>query len=126
MMGSYGIGISRLMGVLVEKFNDASGIVWPESVAPFRVHLVALGDMAGADGERGAKVYEHLQRVGIEVLYDDRDISAGQKFAEADLIGIPWRVVVSPKLGEGKVEVKTRGEKEAKVIDINLLHGTLR
>lgn len=109
--GAYGIGISRLMGVIVEKFNDEHGIVWPESVAPFRVHLLALG---GADG--GA-VYQDLQRAGIEVLYDDRDISAGEKFAEADLLGIPWRAVVSPKLGDGNVEIKKRGEKEAKTVD---------
>src|SRR5258708_3773959 len=83
IMGCYGIGISRLMGVIVEKFNDEKGILWPESVAPFKAHLLAL---AGADG---TKVYESLQKAGIEVLYDDRDASAGEKFAEADLIGIP-------------------------------------
>ena len=75
-----------------------------------QVHLMELG---GADG---AKVYGDLQRAGIEVLYDDRDASAGEKFAEADLIGIPWRAVVSPKLGEGKIELKRRAEKEAKVM----------
>ncbi len=113
-MGCYGIGISRLMGVIVEKYNDGHGIIWPESVAPFRVHLLALN---GADG---SKIYETLQRAGIEVLYDDRDASAGEKFAEADLIGIPWRVVVSPKLGE-KVEAKRRNEKEAKVAEVGEL-----
>ena len=119
MMGCYGIGISRLMGVIVEKYNDEHGILWPESVAPFRVHLLALG---GADRDRrsqaevvGSKVYETLQRAGVEVLYDDRDASAGEKFAEADLIGIPWRAVVSPKLGD-KVEVKRRGETEATIM----------
>jgi len=118
--GAYGIGISRLMGVIVEKFNDENGIIWPESVAPFEVHLLAL---TGVDG---AKVYQDLQHEGIEVLYDDREVSAGQKFAEADLIGIPWRAVVSPKLGNAKVEIKKRGEKEAKIINIHELHGTLR
>ena len=92
-MGCYGIGISRLMGVIVEKYNDANGILWPENVAPFRVHLLSLG---GADG---SIAYEALQRAGIGVLYDDRDVSAGEKFAEADLIGIPWRVVVSRETG---------------------------
>jgi prolyl-tRNA synthetase len=114
IMGCYGIGISRLMGVIVEKYNDEHGIVWPESVAPFRAHLLALN---GADG---SKIYEALQRAGIEVLYDDRDASAGEKFAEADLLGIPWRVVVSPKL-EGKVEVKKRSGEVAKVIEIDEL-----
>jgi prolyl-tRNA synthetase len=112
VMGCYGIGISRLMGVIVEKFNDKEGIIWPENVAPFKTHLLAL---AGADG---AKVYESLQKAGIEVLYDDRDASAGEKFAEADLIGIPWRLVVSPKLGE-KVELKRRGEAEARTLTVN-------
>ena len=110
--GAYGIGVSRLMGVIVELFHDKDGIIWPASVAPFRAHLLAL---AGADG---TKTYETLQKARIEVLYDDRDLSAGEKFTEADLIGIPWRIVVSPKLGE-KVEVKKRGEKEVKVADIS-------
>ena len=111
IMGCYGIGISRLMGVIVEKYNDEKGIVWPDAVAPFRAHLLALN---GADG---AKIYETLQREKIEVLYDDRDASAGEKFAEADLIGIPWRIVTSPKLGE-KVEIKKRNETEAKIVGV--------
>lgn len=111
VMGCYGIGISRLMGVIVEKYHDATGIFWPEAAAPFHAHLLALN---GADG---TKVYESLQKAGIEVLYDDRDSSAGEKFAEADLIGIPWRLVVSPKLGD-KIEIKRRAEKESKVVDI--------
>ncbi len=111
IMGCFGIGISRAMGVIVEKYNDERGIIWPESVAPFAVHLLALG---GADGE---KAYDSLQKAGIQVLYDDREMSAGEKFAEADLIGIPWRIVVSPKL-DGKVEVKKRTEKEPRVMDI--------
>jgi prolyl-tRNA synthetase len=111
VMGCYGIGISRLMGVIVEKYNDKNGIIWPTAVAPFKAHLLAL---AGADG---ATAYEALQNAGIEVLYDDRDASAGEKFAEADLIGIPWRVVVSPKTG-AKVEVKKRNETESKTVDI--------
>lgn len=112
IIGCYGIGISRLMGVIVEKYNDENGIIWPESVAPFRVHLLQIN---GADGE---KFYKTLQNSGIEVLYDERDISAGEKFAEADLIGIPWRFVVSPKISENMVEVKRRGEKEVKIINI--------
>lgn len=110
IMGCYGIGISRLMGVIVEKNHDEKGIVWPDAAAPFAAHLIALG---GADGER---VYHALQTHGIQVLYDDREVSAGEKFADADLIGVPWRVVVSPKVGEGKVELKKRTETEAKVI----------
>lgn len=111
IMGCFGIGISRAMGVIVEKYNDENGIIWPEAVAPFAVHLLAL---SGADGSH---VYESLQKAGIQVLYDDREISAGEKFAEADLIGIPWRIVVSPKLGD-ELEVKKRAEKDSRVMDL--------
>jgi prolyl-tRNA synthetase len=112
IMGCYGVGISRLMGVIAEKYNDERGILWPEPVAPFRVHLLALN---GADGE---KIYDTLRAKNIEVLYDDRDMSAGEKFTEADLIGIPWRMVVSPKVGAGKVEIKKRGEKEVNIVSV--------
>ncbi len=111
IMGCFGIGISRAMGVIVEKYNDERGIIWPDSVAPFAVHVLAI---AGADGE---KTYDSLQKAGIQVLYDDREMSAGEKFAEADLVGIPWRIVVSPKLGD-QVEIKKRTEKEPRVVSI--------
>ena len=111
-MGCFGLGISRVMGVIVEKYHDERGIIWPESVAPFAVHLLALGD---ADGK---KTYETLQKAGIKVLYDDREMSAGEKFAEADLMGIPWRIVVSPKLDDGTVEIKKRTEKEPRIVDM--------
>jgi prolyl-tRNA synthetase len=115
VMGSYGIGISRLMGVIVEKYNDENGILWPKLVAPFAVHLLALG---AADG---TAVYESLQKAGVQVLYDDREATPGAKFAEADLIGIPWRIVVSAKLqaeGGNKVELKKRSETEAKIVTL--------
>jgi len=118
-LGSYGIGISRLMGVLVEVFADDKGIVWPESVAPFRAHLVALeGGEAEAD-----QLYNKLQASSFkfqDVLYDDRsDKSAGEKFADADLIGIPLRLVVSRKsLEKGGIEVKKRTENESKIIPL--------
>ena len=122
-MGSYGIGLGRLMAVIVEVLSDKNGIIWPQAVAPFQIHLLALN---GADG---GGTYSDLQKAGIEVLYDDRDVSAGGKFAEADLIGIPWRIVVSPKLGN-KVELKRRNETETKTVDIKeaikIIHGTLR
>ena len=111
IMGCYGIGISRLMGVIVEKSHDEKGIVWPESVAPFKVHLLAL------NGVDGTAAYEALQKAGVEVLYDNRDRGAGEKFAEADLIGIPWRAVVSPKT-EGKIEVKRRNGEKTEILDI--------
>lgn len=103
VMGSYGIGLSRTMAAVVEVYHDKAGIIWPISVAPFQVHLLEL------EGASGKKIYEDLQKAGIEVLYDDREASAGEKFAEADLIGIPYRLVVSAKTGT-KVEVKKRGE----------------
>ncbi len=109
--GSYGIGLTRMVGVLAEVFHDEKGIIWPESVAPFRVYLISFGK----DDEAEA-LYEDLQDKGIDVLYDDRDKTAGEKFADCDLLGIPLRVVLSHKLEEGKVEVKKRSESEAKVI----------
>lgn len=113
VMGCYGIGISRLMGVIVEKYNDQNGIIWPESVAPFQAHLLSLG------GANGLPIYKKLQASGIEVLYDDRDMSAGEKFTEADLIGIPWRLVASPKVGEGKIELKRRNEERTEILEMD-------
>lgn len=113
-MGSYGIGTSRLMGVLVEKFHDEAGIVWPAQVAPFQVHLVSLNGAENAASELYAKLLE----AGVEVLWDDRDTSAGSKFADADLIGCPVRLVLSKKTGE-KVEWKTRTEQHTELISIN-------
>jgi prolyl-tRNA synthetase len=119
IMGCFGIGISRAMGVIVEKYNDENGILWPESVAPFSVHLLSLN---GADGDA---IYDSLQKNRITVLYDDREVSAGQKFAEADLIGIPWRVVVSQKLEAGMVEIKKRSEKNSRVVSVADLINTI-
>lgn len=118
-LGSYGIGITRLMGVIVEKFADDKGIIWPESVAPFKVHLVSILDKAGKTKEAADKLYESLTKKGVEVLYDDRDASAGAKFSDSDLIGIPWRYVISEKtLAADSVEVKDRktGKVEMKKI----------
>ena len=110
LMASYGIGISRLVATIVELYHDDKGIVWPESSSPFSVHLLSLKADAQA-----AKVYDELIKAGIEVLYDDRDISAGQKFADSDLLGISWRLVVSEKTGE-KVEIKKREGAEAELM----------
>lgn len=117
IMGSYGIGLGRLMGTIAEVLSDERGIVWPESVAPFAVHLVRL---SGAEPVSTASdaLYTELLEAGIEVLYDDRqDMSAGEKFADADLIGIPWRVVVSEKtIANKKLEVKRRDAKEVEFL----------
>ncbi|OGI23582.1 MAG: prolyl-tRNA synthetase, partial [Candidatus Moranbacteria bacterium RIFCSPHIGHO2_12_FULL_40_10] len=115
-MGSYGIGISRLMGAVVETHNDENGIIWPESVAPFAIHLIVLSLESKVRGQAD-EIYEDLEKKGVEVLYDDRDASAGEKFADADLIGIPYRVVVSEKsLASGGVELKKRNEKDSRIV----------
>jgi prolyl-tRNA synthetase len=112
-MGSYGIGITRLMGTIAEVLSDENGLVWPETVAPAKLHLISLGkDSAPAD-----ELYEKFMKKGIEVLYDDRDARAGEKFADADLIGVPHRVVVSEKSIEaGGYEYKKRTEKDSKIV----------
>lgn len=109
LMGCYGIGLDRLLGAIVELRHDARGIIWPEAVAPFQAHLLFLSESPEAKKTAG-KVYQKLLREGAETLYDDREeISAGEKFAEADLIGIPYRLVVSEKtLKKNKIEVKQR------------------
>ncbi len=96
-IGSYGIGVTRVMGVIVEKMSDEKGIVWPEAVAPYKAYLVSIGEKgkAGAD-----KLYEELKAAGVEVLYDDRDERPGTKFADSELMGIPHRVTVSDRLLE--------------------------
>ena len=108
-MGSYGIGPGRLMGTVVEVLSDEKGIVWPEEIAPYQVHIVAIAggnDDVVAEADR---LYEILNENGIEALYDDRDVRAGEKFADADLIGIPTRLVVSEKtVAEGGIEVSAR------------------
>lgn len=113
VMGCYGIGMSRSIAAIVESFHDEKGIIWPEAVAPYRVHLISL-----PGGEKQAKhVYETLTKEGIDVLWDDREESAGVKFADADLIGIPTRLVVSAKTGN-KVEVKKRIESVTQLVPL--------
>lgn len=122
VMGSYGIGPSRLMGTIVECLSDEKGIVWSEEVAPFRVHLLSLGQ-----DEVAEKLYKELISADIEVLYDDRDCGAGEKFGDADLLGMPLRVVVSKKsLEQGGVEVKRRNETHSEIITLEELKARLR
>ena len=116
-MGSYGIGPARLMGTIVELLSDDKGIIWPKAVAPFRVHLVSINQNELAD-----EVYKTFEAEGIEVLYDDRDARAGEKFADADLIGIPTRVVVGEKCVESKLfEVKDRNSDEVRMLALEKL-----
>jgi prolyl-tRNA synthetase len=112
-VGCYGLGTSRLIGTIVEVYHDEEGIIWPEPVAPFMVYLINLSDKQQATGN---KLYNTLQKTGIELLYDDREnVSAGEKFVEADLIGIPYRLVISEKTGN-KIEIKKRNESETKLV----------
>ncbi|HEV7284788.1 MAG TPA: proline--tRNA ligase, partial [Kaistia sp.] len=119
-MGSYGIGVSRLVAAIIEASHDEAGIIWPESIAPYKVALINLkvGDAAtdlACDG-----LYERLTNAGIEVLYDDVEGRAGAKFATMDLIGLPWQLIVGPKgLERGEVEIKRRatGERESVSLD---------
>ncbi len=120
IMGCYGIGISRLMGTIVEVFNDDKGIIWPQSVAPFAIHLISL-DMGDDDvKEKAEEIYDILQNSNLEVLYDNRsDKTAGEKLNDCDLIGIPLRIVVSLKtLKEESVEVKKRNEEKTELVKI--------
>lgn len=120
-LASYGFGVTRLMGVVVEKLADEKGLVWPANIAPAQVYLASLGNDSEVVAEAD-KLYEKLQQKGIEVLYDDRDVRPGEKFADADLIGIPHRVVVSKKTtAEGKFEYKARTSDESKLLDENEL-----
>lgn len=108
-MGSYGIGISRLVAAIIEASHDDSGIIWPASVAPFTVSLINLNVKDATSSDLGEKLYEQLQKAGIEVLYDDSANSVGSKFATHDLIGSPWQVIVGPRLAkDGLVELKNR------------------
>jgi prolyl-tRNA synthetase len=115
-LGSYGIGITRVMGVIVEKFADERGLVWPENIAPYRVYLARLGTDE-AVVKAADDLYDSLTAAGVTVLYDDRDARPGEKFADADLLGMPHRVVVSAKTVEqGSFEYKQRVETESQML----------
>jgi prolyl-tRNA synthetase len=119
VMGSYGIGPSRLMGTIAEIWSDEDGLIWPESVAPFNVHLIALLDEKGEVKKAADKLYSELIGKGIEVLYDNRDASAGEKFSDADLIGIPKRIVISSKtLEKDSAETKDRATGKVDLIKL--------
>src|SRR3989304_6513350 len=126
MMGCYGIGISRAMGAIVEVFHDEAGIIWPEQVAPFRVHLLTT-DNSQLTIDKGKEAYEKLTGAGIEVLFDDRDgVSACEEYADCDLIGIPVRLVVSEKTLKGKVEWKERDREKIEILSIDEVIKKLR
>ena len=119
LMGCYGIGLGRLMAAIVEVHHDEKGIIWPESVAPFKVHLIDIVQSSKFKVQSD-KIYSELQKAGLEILYDDRnDVSAGVKFADADLIGIPVRLVISEELAKkGKIEYKRRDKKKTEQLTL--------
>ena len=122
IMGCYGIGPSRLLGTIVEIYHDDKGMLWPAAIAPYKVHLLSLKEDKAAD-----EIYNTLVAVGIEVLYDDRDLSAGEKFADADLIGCPYRLVVSAKtLKENSAELKQRSDSASELVKIENLTAKLK
>jgi len=119
VMGCYGIGLGRLMAAIIEVSHDGQGIIWPASVAPYQVHLIAL-EVEGKVKKAAEQIYQDGQKAGQEILYDDRDKNPGEKFAEADLIGIPLRLVVSQKtIAEDSVELKKRNSDKKELVKIN-------
>jgi len=119
MMGCYGIGVPRLMAAIIEANHDEKGIIWPKTIAPFQAYLVDLAGKSGND------IYNKLQKEGIEVLFDDRDMAAGVKFADADLLGIPNRLVISEKTGD-KIEVKYRDSDKPRLETLDKIIAELR
>lgn len=115
IMGSYGIGPARIMGVIVELMSDESGLIWPETIAPFKYHLIGIGSDESI--QKAREIYDKLSKIGLSVIYDDRDIRAGEKFADADLLGMPIRLVVSDKTGN-QVEQKLRTSKQTTLVPI--------
>jgi prolyl-tRNA synthetase len=117
IMGCYGIGISRLMGIIAEHFADEKGLAWPEAVAPAKVYLVVLGESEAVTKAADA-LYDRLQKANVRVLYDDRHIRPGEKFADAELMGIPYRIVVSEKtLAANQYEIKKRSESQSTLVN---------
>ncbi len=124
IMGSYGIGPSRVMGTVAEVLADDKGLVWPASVAPFSMHLILIGDKVKKEAD---KLYKKLTAKGVEVLFDDRDLRPGEKFADSDLIGIPMRVVISEKtVAEGVLEIRDRKTGEVEKISEEQLLGFVK
>ena len=122
IMGCYGIGPSRIMGTIVEIYHDDKGLVWPTALAPYKIHLLSLNE-----NERSTEIYQTLVNAGQEVLYDDRELSAGEKFADADLIGCPYRLVVSKKtLASDSVELKERTQSSSELVKISELVNRLK
>ena len=119
-MGSYGIGVSRLVATIIECFNDESGIIWPISVAPFKVNIINLKNSDQECYKKSLEIHDLFKKKGIEVIFDDRNESAGKKFSDSDLIGIPFQLIIGPReLKNGNVELKTRKTNEKEIISFD-------
>jgi len=118
-MGCYGIGVERLLAAVVEANHDEQGIIWPAELAPYQVHLVALGMDRPDVAEAADRLYAELQEAGIAALYDDREESPGVKFNDADLLGMPLRLTISARtLAQDSVEWKRRSESQSKLVPL--------
>jgi prolyl-tRNA synthetase len=124
IMGCYGIGVSRLMGVIAEVFADDRGLNWPTTIAPFKVYLISINENPKSK-EKTEVIYNLLTRKNIDVLYDDRDMRAGQKFADADLLGIPYRVVVNQDFEDKQVELKRRNKDKIEYVQYDRLESII-
>lgn len=125
IMGCYGIGVSRLIAAIVEQNHDEKGIIWPENVAPFKLHILVLNTKDEQAITTGFQIYEKAKSLGIETLLDERDISAGMKFKDADLIGIPHRIVIGKSLQENALEYQQRKHQEKTVVKVSEIYSLL-
>jgi prolyl-tRNA synthetase len=126
VMGSYGIGVERLMAAAVELHSDEAGIVWPDAIAPFHVVITVVNIKDQALVEAAERIYAELEAAGVETLLDDRDERAGVKFNDADLIGVPYRITVGKKIKEGKVELMTRAARQSQDVTVDSIVETLK
>jgi prolyl-tRNA synthetase len=119
VMGSYGIGVERIITAAIEQYHDDDGIIWPKSIAPFNVVVTVTNMKQDLLRETGERLYSDLQRAGLDVLLDDRDERAGVKFKDADLIGVPYRVTIGKKASDGFVELFDRSRKTSEDIKLS-------
>jgi len=119
IMGCYGIGLSRLMSAIAEQHHDEHGLIWPVSIAPYQVHIIPISASNAQQMELSLKLYEELTQAGVEVLLDDRDERPGSKFNDADLIGIPYRIIIGKSAAQGQVEWVERASMKRELIPID-------
>jgi prolyl-tRNA synthetase len=117
IMGCYGWGVSRTLGAIVEQLNDENGIIWPKSVAPFEVAIIPVAMNDEAIVSTSQEIYDYFLKEGIDVIIDDREVSAGFKFKDIDLIGVPIKIIIGKRLKEGKIELKQRDKEESTLIE---------